>query len=91
MASGGGAFDAFDQPANDYAKVQWRHMRKEEEVALPVAEQALSADDWQATNAAFRSNKTRIVGVQVTPAFRELFKRFVNLASPIGVDPERRS
>ncbi len=75
---------------NDYAKVQWWHMRKEEEVILPVAEQALGADDWKATDAAFRSNEAPIVGVQVTRASRELFKRFVNLAPPIGADPERR-
>ncbi len=89
--SGSGAFDAFDKAVNDYAKFEWSHMRKEEEVILPIAEQALSADDWKAIDAAFRSNEDPIVGVQVTREFRELFKRIVNLAPPpIGVGPERR-
>ena len=85
------AFDAFDNAVKDYAKFEWSHMRKEEEVILPMAEQALSADDWKAIDAAFRSNEDPIVGVRVTREFRELFKRIVNLAPPpIGVGPEQR-
>lgn len=85
------AFDAFDNAVKDYAKFEWSHMRKEEEVILPMAEQALSADDWKAIDEAFRSNEDPIVGVRVTREFRELFKRIVNLAPPpIGVGPEQR-
>jgi len=85
------AFDAFDNAVKDYAKFEWSHMRKEEEVILPMAEQALSADDWKAIDAAFRSNEDPIVGVRVSREFRELFKRIVNLAPPpIGVGPEQR-
>ena len=65
-------------------------LRKEEDLALPMAEKALTAEDWQAIDAAFQSNDDPIAGVQTAREFRELFKRIVNLAPPpIGVGPER--
>lgn len=55
-----------------------------------MAEKALTAEDWQAIDAAFQSNDDPIAGVQTAREFRELFKRIVNLAPPpIGVGPER--
>ena len=64
-------------------------MRKEEDEVLPLAAEALTADDWAAIDAAFASNEDPVVGVPASKAFRELFKRIVTIAPPPwGVGPE---
>jgi ABC-type sugar transport system substrate-binding protein len=63
-------------------------MRKEEDLVLPIAETALTADDWMTIDAAFASNDDPLVGIEATRESRELFRRIVNLAPPpIGVGP----
>ena len=85
---GAAAFAAFDAAATAYVDFHWAHMRKEEDVVLPIAEAALSADDWKTIDAAFASNDDPLVGVDATRESRELFRRIVNLAPPpIGVGP----
>ncbi|HXH03669.1 MAG TPA: hemerythrin domain-containing protein [Candidatus Competibacteraceae bacterium] len=54
-----GNCDVFEKALGDYAEFQWAHMHKEEEVVLPLAERYLTAEDWQAIDAAFRSNLDR--------------------------------
>lgn len=82
------AFAAFDAAATAYADFHWAHMRKEEDLVLPIAETALTADDWKAIDAAFASNDDPLVGIEATRESRELFRRIVNLAPPpIGVGP----
>ena len=41
---GAAAFAAFEAAATAYVDFHWAHMRKEEDVVLPIAEVALSAD-----------------------------------------------
>ena len=85
-----GAFEAFAQAVSSYAEFQWAHMRKEEEVILPIAQKALLPADWIAIDAAFRSNADPLVGVDTQREFRELFRRVVNLMpAPMGLGPER--
>lgn len=87
-ASGSAGFEAFEKAVNAYAEFHWSHMRKEEELALPMAEKTLTAADWEEIGKAFQSNQDPVVGVPVTREFRELFKKIVNLAPPpIGVGP----
>ena len=84
-------FEAFAEAVSAYADFQWAHMRKEEEVILPVAEKALFASDWTAIDAAFASNADPLVGVGTQREFRELFRTVVNLMpAPMGLGPERR-
>ena len=72
-----------------YAHFHWLHMRKEEDDVLPLARNALTAEDWAAIDAAFASNDDPIVGVPASKAFRELFRRLVALVPPpYGVGPE---
>lgn len=86
-----GAFEAFAKAVSGYAEFQWAHMRKEEEVILPVAQQALRPADWSAIDAAFRSNADPMVGVATQREFRELFRRVVTLMpAPMGLGPEKR-
>lgn len=85
-----GAFATFDNVLKQYADFHWEHMRKEEEEALPLAQAALTPDDWREIDAAFASNADPLVGLPATKALRELFRRVVNLAPPpIGVGPPR--
>jgi hemerythrin-like domain-containing protein len=85
---GGAAFTAFDTAVTAYVDFHWAHMRKEEDLVLPVAEASLTADDWKTIDAAFASNEDPLVGIDATRESRELFRRIVNLAPPpIGVGP----
>jgi hemerythrin-like domain-containing protein len=88
--TGGTGFPAFDAAVGAYVEFHWAHMRKEEDVALPLALKALTAQDWEAIDAAFESNDDPLVGLEAGKETRELFRRIVNLAPPpIGVGPAR--
>ena len=87
-ARAGQRFAAFDAAVTAYVDFHWAHMRKEEDLVLPVAEASLTADDWKTIDAAFASNEDPLVGIDATRESRELFRRIVNLAPPpIGVGP----
>lgn len=67
-----------------YSDFHWKHMRKEEEELLPLAEQHLTAEDWEAIAAAFEDNVDPIAGVP-QQEFEELFSRIALIApAPIG-------
>jgi hemerythrin-like domain-containing protein len=75
----------FEQAVAAYAEFHWKHMRKEEQELLPLAERHLSAEDWKAIDAAFSANRDPIAGMQER-AFEKLFSRIVNLApEPVGL------
>ena len=85
------AFPAFAAAVHEYTDFSWAHMRKEEDEVLPRAEKALTAEDWQEIDAAFRSNDDPLIGVDAQKEMRELFRRVINLAPvPIGLGPERQ-
>ena len=84
-----GAFEVFAQSVSRYADFQWAHMRKEEDVILPIAQKALLPADWVEIDAVFRSNADPLVGVDTQREFRELFRRVVTLMpAPMGLGPE---
>jgi hemerythrin-like domain-containing protein len=75
----------FLQAVDGYAEFHWKHMRKEEQQLLPLAEQHLTAEDWKAIDAAFAANQDPIAGMQERD-FEKLFTRIVNLApEPVGL------
>jgi hemerythrin-like domain-containing protein len=75
----------FLQAVDAYAEFHWKHMRKEERELLPLAERHLTAEDWQAIDAAFAANQDPIAGMQERD-FEKLFTRIVNLApEPVGL------
>ena len=81
-------FAPFAHEVQRYADFHWRHMRQEEEVVLPLAERALTAEDWREIDAAFAGNADPLIGKDVEKDFERLFKRIVNIAPPpIGVGP----
>jgi hemerythrin-like domain-containing protein len=68
-----------------YADFHWKHMRKEEQELLPLAEKYLSAEDWREIDRAFDENLDPIAGVREKD-FRALFTKIVNLApTPVGL------
>lgn len=83
-------FEAFAQAVDDYANFHWAHMRREEDIILPLAEAHLTPEDWMDINAAFKSNSDPLVGINTQREFRELFRRLVNLIpAPYGLGAER--
>ena len=74
----------FAAAVNDYADFHWKHMRKEEQELLPLAERYFTAADWKAAAVAFGANAT--LGTTEDKEFAALFSRIVNLApAPIGL------
>ena len=68
-----------------YADFHWKHMRKEEQELLPLAEEHLTADDWHKIDAAFDVNRDPIAGMHERD-LQALFTRIVSLApAPVGV------
>ena len=74
-----------------YAEFHWKHMRKEENELLPLAQRHLTAGDWKAIDAAFAANADPIAEVQERN-FDKLFSRIANLApAPVGLgEPWKR-
>lgn len=68
-----------------YADFHWKHMRKEEEQVLPLAERVLSAEDWRAIDEAFAGHHDPFADVRGQD-FERLFAHIVALApEPIGL------
>jgi hemerythrin-like domain-containing protein len=87
---GASEFTNFLTAVEAYAAFHWDHMRAEEKEILPLAEQHLSAGDWEAIDAAFLGHTDPMLGVNAGAQFDALFSRIVNLAPPpIGVGPVR--
>ena len=80
-----GGAHAFRAAVDAYAEFHWKHMRKEEEELLPLAERALTAEDWREVDGAFAGNQDPIADLRERD-FEKLFTRIVNLApEPVGL------
>ena len=93
MESGApGAAAAFEAEVTGYAAFHWKHMGKEEEGILRVAERVLREEDWAAVAAAFGAHaEARFGEGDTAQEYRRLFSRIVALAPPpIGVGPGPR-
>jgi len=89
----GGAkeFASFLAAVEDYAEFHWQHMKTEENEVMPLARKHLTADDWDAVDAAFLGHTDPMLGIDVGAGFTALFSRIVLIAPPpIGVGPEQR-
>jgi hemerythrin-like domain-containing protein len=87
----GGARE-FQAAVEAYAEFHWKHMRKEEDELLPLAERCLEPEDWKAIDAAFAANSDPIAGMRERD-FDQLFSRIANLApAPVGLgEPWKKS
>jgi hemerythrin-like domain-containing protein len=89
---GASEFPDFAKAVEDYAAFHWSHMRAEEDEVLPLAEDHLSAADWDGVDAAFLSHVDPMHGAEAEGEYQTLFTRIVNLAPPpIGVGPAPHS
>jgi hemerythrin-like domain-containing protein len=80
--------EGFAQRVQAYADFHWQHMRLEEDVILPLAEQTLEPSDWAEIDAAFAGNANPLLGETLQHNYENLFKRIVEIAPPpIGVGP----
>jgi hemerythrin-like domain-containing protein len=76
---------AFEESVKAYADFHWDHMRREEKVLLPLAEAALTEEDWKAVASAFAGNQDPIADLREND-FAQLFSRIVALApAPVGL------
>ena len=77
--------EKFSAAIEAYAEFHWQHMNKEERELLPLAQQALTAQDWDAIASAFAGNEDPIADLREKD-FATLFQRIVALApAPIGL------
>jgi len=82
---GHAAMADFVEAVETYADFHARHMRKEEERLLPLAQRCLDADDWARIDAAFRDNDNPLSGLKPKQQCQALFRRILELApAPLG-------
>ncbi|QHE83561.1 hemerythrin domain-containing protein [Hydrogenophaga sp. BPS33] len=78
---------AFENEAIRFANFYLEHMWLEETELFPVAEQALTDDDWRTLDHAFAQNRDPLsVGMPRDPQFDRLFTRIVRRTpAPLGL------
>jgi hemerythrin-like domain-containing protein len=77
---------AFEQAAQRYVDFYLAHMGIEEREILPLAERALTRQDWADLDEAFDANRDPLTGHEPEADYRALFTRIVNLVpAPIGL------
>lgn len=77
--------DRFGEAVQAYAQFHWDHMRKEEQALVPLAEAALTDEDWQVIADAFAGNEDPIADLRQKD-FSDLFARIVAIApAPVGL------
>jgi len=82
------ALGAFAAAVEDYAQMQWEHIRKEEDVLMPLAERSLTADDWRRVAEAFQENDNPLFGIKPKDEAERLYQKILSLAPPpIGENP----
>jgi hemerythrin-like domain-containing protein len=87
---GAAAVDTFAAAVEEYVDFHWRHLRLEEDVVMPLAEQRLTEADWPPIDAAFQANEDPLFGARPREEFRKLFALILNRApAPVGVGPRR--
>ncbi len=52
-----GGIDELERALDAYAAFLWQHMKREEELILPLAERSLDAGDWLTIATAFQANR----------------------------------
>jgi len=86
LEEGGAAeFPAFGAAVDRFVGAYHEHMRKEEQVVMPLAQRVLTPGDWSDIEAAFATHRDPLAGAPEQD-FSALFHRIVNLApEPIGL------
>ncbi len=74
------AFAPFATAVDEYADFHWRHMQREEDRLLPLAQTHLTAEDWERVSAAFRANDNPLEGMAPKQEAETLYRRILSLA-----------
>ena len=80
--SGAGTVSELAVQVESYADFHWRHMRAEEDVVMPLAERALTQDDWRRIDAAFADNDDPLFGKARRDEYRRLLALIAEHAPP---------
>jgi hemerythrin-like domain-containing protein len=72
----------FLEAVERYAHFQWAHIRKEEDLLLPMAEQALTVEDWEQIASAFRDNDNPLFGIRPKDEAQALYRKIMEIAPP---------
>jgi branched-chain amino acid transport system ATP-binding protein len=81
---GATGFAAFNATVQDYLDFSWNHLNQEEKELLPLACEALTADDWKEIDTEFAANFDPYSGAD--GEFAELFRKIVNMTpAPYGL------
>ena len=76
----------FDQAVTEYVKFEFAHAKNEEEKILPLAEQHLTAEDWESIDLAFNDNQDPLFGDQPAEEFQHLYTAIVStVPEPFGL------
>ena len=77
---------AFELAATRYVEFYLEHMHTEEREILPLAERALTPQDWVELDAAFAQNRDPLTGHDPAPEYQALFSRIVRMVpAPLGL------
>lgn len=70
---------AFYAAAERYVALEWEHMRKEEDLLMPIAQRVLTEEDWQEILTAFRENDNPLFGMKPKDEAGLLYQRILSL------------
>jgi branched-chain amino acid transport system ATP-binding protein len=77
---GATAFAALRAAADAYQNLETTHILKEEREIIPLAEKALTTDDWAEINTAFADHSDPLFGKERSTQFQRLLKTIAQLA-----------
>jgi len=80
--SGACGLDELASVVEAYADFQWRHMRTEEDLIMPLAERELSSEDWQRIDTAFADDDDPDFGTARREEYRRLLASIAEHAPP---------
>ena len=82
--------DRFLEALDRYIAFYLEHMVLEEQHLLPLAESALTRDDWQEVDRAFAENRDPLTGHTPSEEYAALFHKILRIApAPIGLGAAR--
>ena len=85
-------FSAFEREVENFARNYWDHMRREEEVLFPLAQNVLTAADWLRLDIEINRDRDPLAVGGDTEVFDTLFNRILEIApAPIGFSVPSRS
>lgn len=83
---------SFAEALKTFSEFYWRHMDKEENTVLPIAERELTEQDWRQIRDVFAAHADPLLGRRLGDEFDALFSDIVRMApAPIGVGAPKKS